>query len=413
MPHEIPFLTTISVGLGLAALLGILAHRLRLPLIVGYLTAGIVIGPFTPGFVADQEIAAELAEMGVILLMFGVGLHFSVRDIVSVRKTAIPGALVQMAAATLAGLCLGLLLGWGVLAGLIFGLSLSVASTVVLLRALQERDAVNSQSGKIAIGWLIVEDLAMVITLVLIPPIALALTKHSGETAIGLSGFGMIALTTLAKVAAFVAIMLVIGQRLIPMVLHYTARTGQRELFRLSVLAIALGVAFVAAKGFGVSFALGAFFAGMVMSGSTLSAQATKDMLPFRDAFAVLFFVSVGMLFNPWVVLEHPVAVLATIAIILGVKSVSAFALMQAFGYDRPTSGLIAASLAQIGEFSFILVVMGVSLGVVPIEARDLVVAGALVSIIANPVIFKLMDRHLAIDGATTSQKPPHRPTAP
>lgn len=403
MPHDIPLITTISVGLGLACLLGLLAHRLNLPLIAGYLAAGVLIGPFTPGFVANQEIATELAEMGVILLMFGVGLHFSLKDLMSVRAIAIPGALAQILVATGTGTLLALVLGWGWGAGVIFGLALSVASTVVLLRALQDRGLEHSPQGRIAVGWLIVEDLAMVVALVVIPAISGLLggveQPVDGNTAgiaqLGLGTIGTVLLVTLAKVTAFVAVMLVVGRRVIPHVLELVAGTGQRELFRLSVLAIALGVAFAAATIFGVSFALGAFFAGMVMAGSTLSAQATKDVLPFRDAFAVLFFVSVGMLFNPEILIEQPFSVMVTILIIMAVKSAAAYGIVRLFGRDRATALTIAAALAQIGEFSFILIVMGVKLQIVPPEARDLVVAGALVSIVLNPVVFRLLDRIL------------------
>lgn len=390
-----PFITTISVGLGLAFIFALIAHRLRLPLITGYLLAGVVIGPFTPGFVADAQIAAELAEMGVILLMFGVGLHFSARELMAVRRVAVPGAVGQIAVAAVAGLGLAYLLGWSIGAGIIFGLSLSVASTVVLLRALQEVDQLKSDQGRIAVGWLIVEDLVMVFTLVLIPPVAgllggVAPVEEAGMMPPGSFGGGMggTILITGAKVAAFMAVMFLVGRRLIPAILHYAALTGQRELFRLSVLALALGVAFSSAHIFGVSFALGAFVAGMVMAGSTLSAQAMKDVLPLRDAFAVLFFVSVGMLFDPSVIWREPAALLGTLVIILGLKSVAAYMIVRAFGYGTEVARTIAVALAQIGEFSFILVTMGVGLGIAPPEARDLIVAGALVSILVNPALF-------------------------
>lgn len=401
MPHEAPLIATMAIGLGLACLFGLLAHRLRLPLIAGYLVAGVVIGPFTPGYVADQEIAAQLAEMGVILLMFGVGMHFSIRELLAVRRVAVPGAIGQLAVATGAGTLLGLLLGWGIGGGLLFGLALSVASTVVLLRALEEQGVLGSAAGHIAVGWLVVEDVVMVLALVMIPPLAGLLGGEAqpldAETAevarLGLGTIGATVLVTLVKVSAFVAVMLLVGQRVIPWVLEMVAQTGQRELFRLSVLAIALGVAFVAATVFGVSFALGAFFAGMVMAGSTLSAQAMKDSLPFRDAFAVLFFVSVGMLFNPAILWEQPFSVMATVLILLGVKSGVAYWIMRGLGHDRGAARLIAAALAQIGEFSFIVIVMGVNLEIVPTDARDLVVAGALVSILVNPLMFRWMAR--------------------
>ena len=404
MHHEMTLITTMAAGLGLACILGLLAHRLRLPLIAGYLAAGVVIGPFTPGYVADQEIASQLAEMGVILLMFGVGLHFSLSDLLSVRRIAIPGAIGQIAVASAVGAGLAVALGWSLGAGLIFGLSLSVASTVVLLRALQERGLVAEEQGRIAVGWLIVEDLVMVLALVMIPPLAGLLggeaapveAAPAGIAELGLGTVGGTLLLTLVKVSAFVAVMLIGGSRVVPWLLHFTAHTGQRELFRLSVLAIALGVAFAASEIFGVSFALGAFFAGMVMSRSTLSAQAMKDTLPFRDAFAVLFFVSVGMLFNPHVLIDAPVAVAVTVLVIIGVKSVAAYAIVRGFGYDRDVGLTIAASLAQIGEFSFILIVMAEGMGIVPPEARDLVVAGALASILFNPALFRALDRRRA-----------------
>lgn len=403
MDHDTPLITTMVVGLVLAFVFGALANRLKLPMIAGYLMAGVVVGPFTPGFVANQELATELAELGVILLMFGVGLHFSLRDLMAVRRIAVPGALVQIGAATLAGLALAWALGWGLGAGVIFGLSLSVASTVVLLRALQERGLVKEERGRIAVGWLIVEDLVMVVVLVLIPPLSgllggRAVPIDEGAAEVVRLGIGPVAATlmiTAVKVAGFIALMLVVGRKVIPLVLHYTAHTGQRELFRLGVLAIALGVAWGSSTFFGVSFALGAFFAGMVMAGSSLSAQAMKDTLPLRDAFAVLFFVSVGMLFNPTVILHAPISILVTVAIIIGVKASVAYGLVRAFGHDRTVAVTIAASLAQIGEFSFILIVMGVKLSIVPAEARDLVVAGALVSILLNPLLFRLVERRI------------------
>jgi monovalent cation:H+ antiporter-2, CPA2 family len=397
-------MTTLVAGFGLAFLFGMLAQRLKLPLIAGYLVAGVVIGPFTPGYVADQELASELAELGVILLMFGVGLHFSPRDLMAVRKIAAPGALGQIAVTTSAGTLLGTLSGWNFGASLIFGIALSVASTVVLLRALQDRDLLQSQRGKVAVGWLIVEDLVMVIALVLVPPLAgllggIAQPIEEGAELVTQVGIGPIAATvivTLAKAAAFVALMLVVGRRLIPWVLHLVSHTRSRELFRLAVLAIALGVAYGATYFFGVSFALGAFFAGMVMSTSTLSSQAMRETLPLRDAFAVLFFVSVGMLFNPFILLTSPLALIATVLIIVGEKATVAYFLVKALGQNRDQSLSIAASIAQIGEFSFILITMGVKLAIVPVEARDLIVAGAMISILANPLLFHLLDKREA-----------------
>ena len=407
MPHDTPLMSTIVIALCLAFLLGLLAQRLKLPMIAGYLLAGIVIGPFTPGYVADQALAAELAELGVILLMFGVGLHFSVRDLMSVKAIAIPGALGQIAVATAFGTLVGWLSGWSLGAGLIFGLALSVASTVVLLRAVQDRDMLKTERGRIAVGWLIVEDLVMVVGLVLIPPLAgvlggraAPLTEEAAQVAQwGLGPLVATVSVTLAKVGAFIALMLLVGRKLIPALLHYVAMTGSRELFRLAVLSTALGVAYGSAHFFGVSFALGAFFAGMVMAGSTLSQQAMRETLPLRDAFAVLFFVSVGMLFNPAILLDRPLALFATVAVIVLVKSAAAYAIMRAFGHGKAMALTIATALAQIGEFSFILIVMGVELAVVPVAARDLVVAGAILSILLNPILFRLLDRWVARHG--------------
>jgi CPA2 family monovalent cation:H+ antiporter-2 len=352
----------------------------------------VMVGPFTPGFVADQALAVELAEIGVILLMFGVGLHFSLKDLVSVARIAVPGAVGQIATATVMGGALGLLLGWDLPAALVFGLALSVASTVVLVRALQERRLLETERGRIAVGWLIVEDLAMIIALVMLPAIAAAM-------AAGDASFGQMLLTlgiTLAKVAAFVAVMLLAGRRVIPWVMHYAAHTGSRELFRLAVYATALGIAFGAYKLFDASFALGAFFAGMVLGETKLSQRATEEAMPLRDAFAVLFFVSVGMLFNPAVLIERPVAVLATVLIIILGKSVAAYFIVRAFGYAAGTALTVSASLAQIGEFSFILVGLGVALGMMPVEGRDLVLAGAIISILVNPLVFALIERRRA-----------------
>ena len=415
MPHTTPLIATIAIGLALAFILGLAANRMKLPPIVGYLVAGIIIGPFTPGFVADQKLAQELAEIGVILLMFGVGLHFSLRDLLSVRAIAIPGAIGQIAVATAMGMGLAWAMGWPPGAGLVFGLTLSVASTVVLLRALQERRLLETERGKIAVGWLIVEDLAMVLTLVLLPPLAGFLGGREAGPGMDLGlvsqlGLGTVwatLLLTAVKVGLFVGLMLVVGRRVIPWVLHYVAHTGSRELFRLSVLAIALGVAYGSATLFGVSFALGAFFAGMVLAESQLSTQAAKETLPLRDAFAVLFFISVGMLFNPASLIASPLAVLATFLIITVGKSTAAYWIVRWFGYSRGVGLTIAASLAQIGEFSFILVVLGGSLGILPAEARDLVVAGAILSIIVNPFLFvaleKWMERHAPAPAAAAS----------
>ena len=397
--HHTSLIATIVAGLGLAFILGAIANRLKLPVLVGYLLAGVLVGPFTPGYVADQELAPQLAEIGVILLMFGVGLHFSLRDLMAVRKIAIPGAVTQIAAATVMGLGLALMLGWSVGAGIVFGLALSVASTVVLLRALQERRLVETGRGKIAVGWLIVEDLAMVLALVLLPALSGVLggeapaSKGSGFLAGG-GVLGAFALT-IGKVVAFVAFMLIVGRRVIPWILHRIVHTGSRELFRLAVLAIALGVAFGSAALFGVSFALGAFFAGMIMAESALSQQAANETLPLRDAFAVLFFVSIGMLFDPMVLVRQPLAVLATLLIIVVGKSIAALVIVRAFKRPMSTALTISVSLAQIGEFSFILVGLGVSLKLLPEAGRDLVLAGAILSILVNPLLFAILDRIL------------------
>jgi CPA2 family monovalent cation:H+ antiporter-2 len=398
MHHDTSLITTIVAGLVLAYIFGMIANRLRLPPLVGYLFAGILVGPHTPGFVADQELGAQLAELGVILLMFGVGLHFSLKDLMSVRALAIPGAVAQIGLATLLGAGLGLLLGWSIGAALLFGLALSVASTVVLLKALQDRRLIESDRGRIAVGWLIVEDLAMVLALVLVPAIASLYGTDTGihdpfvsfvERLIGVEvGIWGVLTLTLVKVAAFVGFMLIVGRRLIPWALHATAHTGSRELFRLAVLAIALGVALGSSVLFGVSLALGAFFAGMILSESELSHRAANETLPLRDAFAVLFFVSVGMLFDPMIVVNQPLLVLATVFIIVIGKSLAAFAIVLLFGRPMSTALTISASLAQIGEFSFILASMGVALAILPQEGQDLILVGALISIVLNPLAF-------------------------
>lgn len=399
MPHSTPLITTIVIGIGLAFILGVIAQKLRVSPLVGYLLAGVIVGPGTPGFVADTALATELSEIGVILLMFGVGLHFSPKDLLAVKAIAIPGALGQIGLATAMGVGLAWGLGWSLGAGLVFGLALSVASTVVLLRALQERRLLETERGRIAIGWLVVEDLAMVLALVLLPTLAgLLRPDAAGEPVAALDSRALLMTIglTLGKVTAFVVLMLVVGRRVIPWLLHYVAHTGNRELFRLAVLAVALGVAFGAATLFGVSFALGAFFAGMVLSGSDLSHRAAEESLPLRDAFAVLFFVAVGMLFDPMVLISHPLPVLATVFIILIGKSVVAYVIVRLFGHPRDTALTIAASLAQVGEFSFILAALGLSLGLLPREGQDLILAGAILSILANPFCFTLLDRFVA-----------------
>jgi len=393
MQHVPPLVSTLTIALVLAFSLGLLAHRFKLPPLVGYLIAGIAIG-FTPGIGTDQNIANQLAEVGVILLLFGVGLHFSVQDLLSVRAIAIPGAVAQGLVATPLGMIVGWGLGWSPGAGFIFGLALSVASTVVLLRMLQERRLVETERGRITVGWLIVQDIAMVLALVLLP--GLTGLFREGEAAPDLAEMVRQAALVLGKFAIFVAGMLLVGKKLIPMLLHYVAHTGSRELFRLAVLSIALGFALLAAELFGVSLALGAFFAGMMLSESQLSQQAATESLPLRDAFAVLFFVSVGMLFHPAIVVDAPLAVIATVVIIIIAKSAVAYGVVHLFGYSRAAGLTIAASLAQIGEFSFILANLGMRLGLLPGEGRDLILAGAIISILLNPLLFAALDAYFA-----------------
>jgi CPA2 family monovalent cation:H+ antiporter-2 len=393
MPHSFPLIATIAAGFGLALILGFVAVRLRLPALVGYLVAGIVIGPATPGFVADAELAHQLAEIGVMLLMFGVGLHFSFADLLAVRKIALPGALVQIGIATALGAAVATFWGWSLAAGVVLGLALSVASTVVLLRALESRGVLESLNGRIAVGWLVVEDLVMVLVLVLLPTLA---TWLGGEAAVAHGavehGIWQTIALTLGRVLAFVALMLIVGRRLFPWFLWQVARTGSQELFTLCVIAAAVGIAYGSAELFGVSFALGAFFAGMVMRESALSHRAASESLPLRDAFSVLFFVSVGMLFDPQVLLREPLHVLIVLAIILVGKSLAAFLLVLAFRYPLNTALTVSASLAQIGEFSFILASLGVSLGLLPEEGQSLILAGAILSIALNPLIFQAVE---------------------
>ena len=390
MPHEVALITTIAAALGVALALGLVAVRLKLPALVGYLLAGVLIGPGTPGFVADVALSQQLAEIGVMLLMFGVGLHFSVDDLLAVRKIALPGAVAQIAAATALGGLVALAWGWTLGGALVFGLSLSVASTVVLLRALEARGAVESMDGRIAVGWLVVEDLAMVLVLVLLPAFspwlggdASLAPEHPLAAAIAI---------TLGQVALFVAFMLVIGKRIFPWLLWQVARTGSRELFTLCVIAAAVGIAYGSAKLFGVSFALGAFFAGMVLRESELSHRAADESLPLRDAFSVLFFVSVGMLFDPSMLIDEPLRVLGVVAIIVVGKTVAAFAIVLGFRYPLHTALTVSASLAQIGEFSFILASLGVGLHLLPAEGQSLLLAGALISIALNPMLFGLIE---------------------
>lgn len=384
--HSVPLITTIASALGLALVLGFIAVRIRLPALVGYLLAGVLIGPFTPGFVADTALASELAEIGVMLLMFGVGLHFSLDNLLDVRKIALPGAILQIVVATALGAGVATFWGWSLGASIVFGICLSVASTVVLLRALEAHGILDSINGRIAVGWLIVEDLAMVLVLVLLPPLAGVLggTAQGNEN----TNIWLTLGTTLLKVSAFVVFMLVVGRRLFPALLWQVARTGSRELFTLCVIAAAVSIAYLATAMFGVSFALGAFFAGMVMRESEFSHRAAEESLPLREAFSVLFFVSVGMLFNPMVLVERPFQVLMVVGIIVIGKSIAAAALVLALRYPLNSAFTVSASLAQIGEFSFILASLGVSLKLLPPEGQSLILAGALISIAINPLVF-------------------------
>ena len=384
--HDVPLIATIAVSLAFAFVGGLLAVRLRLPPLVGYLLAGIVVGPFTPGFVADAKLAPQLAEIGVILLMFGVGTHFSIRDLVAVRRVALPGAFAQIVVATALGTGVATLWGWSLGAGIIFGLSLSVASTVVLLRALEDRDMIKSNDGRITIGWLVVGDLLMVLMLVLLP----ALTGRSGGPWNN-TGNGSLWLAlgiTIGKVVLFIGLMLIAGVRFFPWLLSRVERTGSRELFTLAVIALALGVAFGSAELFGVSFALGAFFAGVVVNESDLSHRAARDLQPLQDAFTVLFFVAVGMLFDPSILIRQPLQVLAVLAIVVFGKSLAAFGIVRVLGSSMRTALIVSAALAQIGEFSFILAGLGANLRLLPAEGLNLIVAGALLSITFNPAVF-------------------------
>ncbi len=398
MLHHAPLLSTIAVGLVAAFILGFAASKIKLSPIVGYLAAGMAIGPFTPGFVGDVELGRELSEIGVVLLMFGVGLHFSFGELVAVRRVALPGAVGQMAVAAAAGTGLGLWLGWGLGASMLFGLALSVASTVVMLRSLEDRGLVDTRAGHIAIGWLIVEDLAMVVALVVVPVAAVGdLSPATLSAELGL---------TALNVTLFVAIMMVVGRRVVPWLLARVADTGSRELFTLGVLALGLGVAVGAAWLFEVSFALGAFFAGMILKESPLARRAADDSLPLRDAFAVLFFVSVGMLVNPAVFVEHPVAVLGTTLVIVAGKGLVAFGIVRALKYSRSMALVVAAALAQIGEFSFILVTLGRDLDLLSAEASDLVLAGAITSIVINPFLFAWAARAYRAAGEERHHEP-------
>jgi CPA2 family monovalent cation:H+ antiporter-2 len=392
MPHNVSLISTIAAGFGLAMIFGYIAARLKVPPLVGYLFAGILIGPATPGFVADVDLAGQLAEIGVMLLMLGVGLHFSLKDLLAVKRIAIPGALLQIAVATALGMGTSMLWGWSLGASIVFGLALSVASTVVLLRALESRGVLESVNGQIAVGWLIVEDLVMVLVLVLLPAVAPLLGGSGAGNAAPDQNIWATLAITLAKVGAFIALMLVVGRRMFPKLLWLVARTGSRELFTLCVIAGAVSVAYGSAKLFDVSFALGAFFAGMMMRESEFSHRAAEESLPLRDAFSVLFFVSVGMLFDPRVLLDEPLRVLAVVAIIMVGKTIAAVVLVVAFRYPLNSALTVGASLAQIGEFSFILAGLGVALKLLPVEGQSLILAGALISIALNSLLFSAIE---------------------
>jgi len=393
LDHEPVLISTIAIGLTAAFIGGLIARHVRLPAIVGYIVAGVVIGPFTPGFIADTAIALELAELGVILLMFGVGIQFSVRELLAVRSIAVPGAILQTIVSGLFGMWLGSALGWSIGGGVVLGLAISIASTVVLLRALTDRNELDTPQGRIAVGWLIVEDLLAVLVLVLLPTIAPILgTAGTGEPApIGPDTLAPIAVA-LGKAVAFAVVMIVVGARVVPWLLIIVAREGSRELFTLAVLAIALGIAFVASSVFGVSLALGAFLAGLVVSESDMSHQAAADALPLRDAFAVLFFVSVGMLLDPAFLLSNPLPVLAVVLLIVGMKAVTKFVIVAIAGYPTRVALTVAAGLAQIGEFSFIVGTVGRALDLLPDDGFQLIVAGALLSITVNPLVLRLID---------------------
>jgi CPA2 family monovalent cation:H+ antiporter-2 len=410
--HAPPLIATIVLGIGLAFVLGTLANRLRVPPLVGYLIAGVAVGPFTPGFVADQNLALQLAEIGVILLMFGVGLHFSTKDLLSIRAVVIPGALLQVAASSLLGFGLACRVGWSGSTGLVFGIALSVASTVVLTRALQERRLMDTERGHLAVGWLVVQDLLMILVLVLLPAVAAVFAIESGksEAGVDISGLAISLGITIAKVAGFIAFMLIVGRRLIPLLLHYVAHTGSRELFRLAVLSVALGVAFAASQLFEVSFALGAFVAGMTLSESALSQVAAEESLPLRDAFAVLFFVSVGMLFDPMILVEDPLPIIGALILVLIVNPAIACAAVLRLGGRLDAALLVAAALAQIGEFSFILANLGIWLGVLSEHARQLILATSIISILLNPAAFAArgwwLARHRRHAAAATPPEP-------
>ncbi len=390
MPHDVDLIILLAVGFGVALIFGYLAARLRLPPLIGYLIAGIIISPNTPGVEADIHLANQLAELGVMFLMFGVGMHFSLKDLLLVRRIALPGAILQIAVATLLGIGVSMLWGWSFGSALVFGLSLSCASTVVLLKALGDRGLLDSVNGKIAVGWLLVEDLVMVLVLVLLPATAVLL---GGKAPTGADGNIWLTLgITLLKVIGFIAFMLIVGKRVVPIIMQFVARLGSRELFTLTVVAAAVSIAYGSYAIFGVSMALGAFFAGMVVKESDFSHRAEEETLPLREIFSILFFVSVGMLFDPHILVESPLHILAVIAIIMVGKTLAAMALVLFFRYPINTALTVGASLAQIGEFSFILATLGVSLGLLSLEAQNLILAGALFSITLNSFIFSAIE---------------------
>lgn len=390
MPHDVDLIILLAVGFGVALFFGYIAARLRLPPLIGYLIAGIIISPNTPGVEADIHLANQLAELGVMFLMFGVGMHFSLNDLLLVRRIALPGAILQIAVATLLGIGVSMLWGWSFGSALVFGLSLSCASTVVLLKALGDRGLLDSVNGKIAVGWLLVEDLVMVLVLVLLPATAVLL---GGKAPAGAEGNIWLTLgITLLKVIGFIAFMLIVGKRVVPIIMQFVARLGSRELFTLTVVAAAVSIAYGSYAIFGVSMALGAFFAGMVVKESDFSHRAEEETLPLREIFSILFFVSVGMLFDPHILIERPLHILAVIAIIMVGKTLAAMALVLFFRYPINTALTVGASLAQIGEFSFILATLGVSLGLLTLEAQNLILAGALFSITLNSFIFSAIE---------------------
>jgi len=381
--HELPLVSTIAVGLGMAFVCGFVASKLRLSPLVGYLLAGVIIGPHSPGFTADLAIAEQLSEIGVVLLLFGVGLHFSIQDFMEVRKIASFGAVTRILLVMAGGVGMAHFMGWSMGTGLIFGLAISVASTVVMLRALEDHHLLQTITGKISIGWLVVEDIAMVLAMVMIPALAAGAKTDAAQTAMGMQ-----LITAFAKMGLFAAIMVIVGKRVLPWLLTAVSRTGSRELFTLAAISMAMGIAFGAAILFGVSLALGAFFAGMMIRESDLNHEVADRVLPFQDAFAVLFFVAVGMLFDPSVLLEQPVQVTITVLLIIGAKFIVTYGIVRMFRYPKKTSLLIAIGLAQIGEFSFILIALGMSAGLIDAEIRNLVLAGALLSIALNPILF-------------------------